>query len=103
MALQFFQEAKLLEAIKHPQIIELKEFYRTKSEKLVLILEFAEGGDLMQQIEASRDNHSKLEENTIIGELILKIRMWCLIYQKEGIFDLGRSQFSDSELVFAIF
>ena len=41
-----FIEAKILEALKHPNIIRLHEFYKTKSKKLVLILEYAKGGDL---------------------------------------------------------
>lgn len=53
--------------MKHPQIIELKEFYRTKSEKLVLILEFAQGGDLGDQITEKKSMNSKFDENLIVG------------------------------------
>lgn len=44
--LQLFAEAKILEALNHPHIISIKEFYRTESQKLVFILEFASKGDL---------------------------------------------------------
>ena len=44
--LQLFTEAKILEALNHPHIIAIKEFYRTESQKLVFILEFASKGDL---------------------------------------------------------
>lgn len=36
-----FIEAKILEALQHPNIIRLNEFYKTKSRKLVLILDYA--------------------------------------------------------------
>jgi serine/threonine protein kinase len=45
-----FTEAKILEALDHPHIIKLYEFYKTKSKKLVLILEFADGKDLSEVI-----------------------------------------------------
>lgn len=48
--IQMFREAKILEALDHPNIIKLYEFYKTKSKKLVLILELAEGGDLSELI-----------------------------------------------------
>ena len=44
--IQLHTEAKVLEALKHPHIIEIKEFYRTESQKLVFILEYAARGDL---------------------------------------------------------
>ena len=40
--MQMFSEAKILEALDHPHIIKLYEFYKTKSNKLVIILEYAE-------------------------------------------------------------
>lgn len=59
--IQLFQEAKILEALKHSSIIELKEFYRTKSNKLVLILEYAENGDLNETIENQKDYFSEYQ------------------------------------------
>ena len=50
MLMQLFSETKILEALTHPNIIKLYEFYKTKSEKLVLILEYAEGDDLYKKI-----------------------------------------------------
>lgn len=52
--IQLFTEAKVLEALQHPNIIRLKEFYKTQSKKLVLILEQAEGGDLKERIDAQK-------------------------------------------------
>ena len=52
--IQLFSEAKILEALEHPHVIHLKEFYKTESNNLVLILEFCSKGDLNELIE----NHS---------------------------------------------
>lgn len=41
-----FTEVKVLEMLKHPYIVEIKDSYRTLSNKLVIILEQAEGGDM---------------------------------------------------------
>jgi serine/threonine protein kinase len=49
--IQLFTEAKILEALKHPHIINLKDFYKTHSNKLVLILEYASGSDLGRRIQ----------------------------------------------------
>lgn len=48
--IQLYTEVKVLETIKHPNIIEMYETYRTKSNKLVLILEYASNGDLLEFI-----------------------------------------------------
>ena len=42
--IQLFSEAKILQKIQHPNIIKIIESYKTKSNKLVLILEFASRG-----------------------------------------------------------
>ena len=55
--IQLFTEAKVLEALQHPNIICLKEFYKTQSKKLVLILEQAEGGDLKERINSQKGDH----------------------------------------------
>ena len=48
--MQLFTEVKVLQAIQHPNIVEMTESYRTKSNKLVLILEYLSGGDLAEFI-----------------------------------------------------
>lgn len=40
--LQMFLEAKILEVLRHPNIIKLNEFYKTESQKLILIFEYAQ-------------------------------------------------------------
>ena len=67
--IQFFQEAKLLEAMRHPNIIQLKEFYRTESKKLVMILEFAEGGDLQGQVDDMIEQEKVFEEKQILSKI----------------------------------
>ena len=60
--MQLFSEAKILEALSHPNIIKLYEFYKTKSNKLVLILEYAEGDDLHKKIIERRENYFSEKE-----------------------------------------
>ena len=57
MLMQLFSEAKILEALSHPNIIKLYEFYKTKSDKLVLILEYAKGEDLHKKIKQRKKKH----------------------------------------------
>lgn len=40
------QEAKILEALSHPNIVTFIEVYKTKKGKLCIIMDFADGGDL---------------------------------------------------------
>lgn len=62
--MQLFTEAKVLEALIHPNIVCLKESYKTESQKLVLILEQAEGGDLKDKIDAQKGEYFPEEEIT---------------------------------------
>ena len=41
-----FREAKLLEILRHPNIIEFNEVFKTKSGKLCIVMELGENGDL---------------------------------------------------------
>ncbi len=41
----------------HPYIIAIKESYKTESKKLVLILEYASGGDLKERVDSRRGKH----------------------------------------------
>lgn len=62
--LQLYTEVKVLEALLHPHIIAIKESYRTESNKLVMILEYATGGDLKKKIENQKNQN--FEEEVII-------------------------------------
>ena len=44
------QEAKLLEALDHPNIIKFREVYKTKKAKLHIVMDYADGGDLSGRI-----------------------------------------------------
>lgn len=66
--IQLYTEAKVLETIKHPNIIEMHDTYRTKSNKLVLILEYASNGDLSQYIKKCGNRNIDEEQ----------IRLWII-------------------------
>ncbi len=38
-----FKEARILEALKHPNIIRFREVYRTKQRKLCIVMDYADG------------------------------------------------------------
>jgi NIMA (never in mitosis gene a)-related kinase len=40
------REAKILEALNHPNIVRFREVYKTKKGKLCIVMDFADGGDL---------------------------------------------------------
>ena len=54
------REARLLQMIRHPHIVQLLEIVET-SQCYYLVFEFADGGDLMDHI----CKHSKLEEEEV--------------------------------------
>jgi len=37
------KEAKILEALHHPNIVKFKEVYKTKKGKLCIVMEYADG------------------------------------------------------------
>jgi len=48
------QEAKILEALDHPNIIRFREVYKTKKSKLHIVMDYADGGDLGARIKSQR-------------------------------------------------
>jgi len=40
------KEARILEALKHPNIVSFREVYKTKKGKLCIVMDYANGGDL---------------------------------------------------------
>jgi NIMA (never in mitosis gene a)-related kinase len=58
------KEGKLLEAFSHPFIIKFRDVYRTTKDKLCVVMDFAEGGDLKTAID--KQNGAKFDENTIL-------------------------------------
>lgn len=58
----------MLEVMRHAHIIQIKEFYRTRSKKLVMILEFARGGDLQQRVDSMIQQGDSFSESTILSK-----------------------------------
>jgi NIMA (never in mitosis gene a)-related kinase len=48
------QEARLLEALDHPNIVKFIDVYRTKEGKMCIVMDFADGGDLSDKLKAQR-------------------------------------------------
>lgn len=44
------KEAKILEALKHPNIILFREVYLTRKGMLCIVMDYADGGDIAQRI-----------------------------------------------------
>lgn len=70
--LQLFTEVKVLEALHHPYVISIKESYRTESNKLVMILEHASGGDLKDLI---RSRKGEMYEEKQLGKWMLQLSL----------------------------
>jgi NIMA (never in mitosis gene a)-related kinase len=51
------REAKILEYLKHPNIVQFKEVYKTKKSKLCIVMEYADGGDLAKTIKEARKKY----------------------------------------------
>ena len=49
------REAKILEKLHHPNIIRFHEVYRTRKNKLCIVMEYADGRDLAAMIEGRRE------------------------------------------------
>ena len=48
------REALILQNLKHPNIISFRDAYTTKKQKLCIIMDFADGGDLQTKIKERR-------------------------------------------------
>ena len=44
------KEAKILEALKHPNIIRFREVYKTRKGKLCIVMDYADGKTLLKEI-----------------------------------------------------
>jgi len=40
------KEAKILEILAHPNIVKFREVYKTKKDRLCIVMEYADSGDL---------------------------------------------------------
>ena len=50
------REAKVLEQLDHPNIIRFREVYKTKKNKLCIVMDYADGGDLATKIKSQRSS-----------------------------------------------
>jgi len=48
------QEAKILSVLKHPSIINFREVFTTVSNKLCIVMDYADGGDLQKKIKEAK-------------------------------------------------
>ena len=58
------QEAKILEQLKHPNIVRFKEVFLTKKQKLCIVMEYADGGDLYKKMKDQKGQF--FSENQIL-------------------------------------
>jgi len=68
-----FQEASIMKMFCHPNIIQLKERYVTKSEKLCIVMKYADGNDLQSYLEKRRISGCLSEQ-----EVLTKFTQICL-------------------------
>ena len=50
------REAKILEALSHPNIIRFREVYKTKKGKLCIVMDYADNGDLQSKVKEKHKN-----------------------------------------------
>lgn len=62
-----FKEAEILKHLNHPCIVRIKDVLKTKSNKLWMVLEYADGGDLDVKIKKQKHLRQFFDENTILG------------------------------------
>jgi NIMA (never in mitosis gene a)-related kinase len=48
------QEARILEILKHPSIINFREVFTTVTNKLCIVMDYADGGDLQKKIKEAK-------------------------------------------------
>jgi len=63
-------EAKILERLKHPNIIGFREVYKIKNGKLCIVMDYADGGDLSQKI---RDRKGSFFKESEILDIFVQI------------------------------
>ena len=67
-----YREARIIEALRHPNIVGFKEVYMNKKEHLNIVMEYCDDGDLQQKIWAmSRANKDKESPDHFTEDQIL--------------------------------
>ena len=59
------KEVKIMEGLDHPNIIRFREVYRTKENILCIVMDYADGGDLLDKLKKA--NGSYLPESQILN------------------------------------
>jgi NIMA (never in mitosis gene a)-related kinase len=68
-------EVRILASIQHPNIISYKEsFFEDKTSTLCIVMEHADGGDLLQKINQYKNHRKKIDEGVAWSYLIQMIR-----------------------------
>ena len=62
-----FKEALILSELSHPNIIKFKEVYRTVNNKLKIIMEYADGGDLASLMKTYKTQGKMFTESQILA------------------------------------
>lgn len=60
-----YREAKFLEMINHPNIIRFKEAYKTQAGQLCIVMDYADSGDIANQISEHKPDKWIAEEQII--------------------------------------
>ena len=61
------REAKIMEVLKHPNIIGFRDVYKTKSGKLCLVMDYADGGDLFSDIKKQKLTGEHWSEDFVLN------------------------------------
>lgn len=60
------KEARVMEVLQHPNVIRFKEVYKTKKNRLCIVMEYAENGDLQQKIKQQSSSGRLFSEQQIL-------------------------------------
>ncbi|CAD8124813.1 unnamed protein product [Paramecium sonneborni] len=71
---QAYREAKIMSSLKHPNIINFREVYKTKKGKLCIVMDYADGGDLSQKIKQSQGSLSECQVLDWFTQLSLAVK-----------------------------
>ena len=61
------KEGKILEQLKHPNIIGYREVYKTKRGKLCIVMDLAAGGDLASKIKQMKLEKKRFDESQVVN------------------------------------
>ncbi|CAK64548.1 unnamed protein product (macronuclear) [Paramecium tetraurelia] len=69
-----YREAKIMSTLKHPNIINFREVYKTKKGKLCIVMDYADGGDLAQKIKQTQGSLSESQVLDWFTQLSLAVK-----------------------------